>query len=68
MSLIQKTNYTIIQEGERFAALEDGKQFMKGFLTKEDLLHAVWVENGKIQDHFYIESDGVVSCVDRGCL
>ena len=51
------------------AVYKDGKMEADGFGTKDDALHAIWVLEGKVYDHFYaVDNLGLVKCIDRGAL
>jgi hypothetical protein len=51
------TNYKIKKDRERFTVIEHEKVVSKGFLNEIDALHSIWVINGEVPNHFYIEKD-----------
>jgi hypothetical protein len=59
------TNYKLEKNRDRFMVTEDGKVLSNGFLNKMDALHSVWVINGEIPTHFYIEKDLDVYLIEK---
>ena len=66
---IKDTQYQLKEENNQFTVYKNNKIEAKGFNDEESSLHAVWVIEGKVYDHFYVaDEDGIVSRVDRGLL
>lgn len=63
---MKKTNYKIIQERERFTVIQYDNVVSKGFITIEDALHSVWILNGSIPEHFYIEKENDIYLTMQG--
>jgi hypothetical protein len=59
MQVVQ-TNYTMKKECNTYTVFKDGKTVSKGFNTKQDALHSVWVKEDKVPSHFYEESNGEI--------
>jgi len=61
--------YEIRKKDSLLAVYKDGKIEAYGFNTNDDALHAIWVIEGKVFDHFYaVDNLGLVKCIDRGVL
>jgi hypothetical protein len=48
------TNYKIKKERESFTVTENGKVISKGFTSEDAALHSIFVINGRVHNHFYI--------------
>lgn len=50
--------YEVLAKDSRFAVYEDGHLGNQGFLSPEDALHSIWVDEGKLPTDFYRVKDG----------
>ena len=65
---MEETNYTLKPKGEWVAVMIHGKQEAI-CIDEESGLHAIWTfENKPVDAFFVVDSDGIVTRVDRGIL
>jgi len=61
---MKKTRYTIEERNNSYIVLDDGK-VLSLCIDNNSALHSIWVENGSVDNDFYVVDKGKVYKIEK---